>query len=99
GAPAAARTPAPALRDEVLGFGIGSALLQQLDALKPQHFRGLPADRLFTLVSPQALVTVPGQARALEHHFDWTAEEALNTALVPNAVLQTLAQHIEEFAA
>lgn len=101
GGKATAPRATPPLRGEALGFGLGQALLTQLTQLGPQDFQALPADQVLTLMPPHASSGsgLAGRTCPLDHVFDWTSEEALNTALVPTAVLQGLAQHIEETAA
>lgn len=85
------------LAREGLGFALGDALVEALAALQPDQVR-IPADIPTTVIRPtvprSALAPVPAgtrvQVEAVPYEFDWTAEEALNTAIVPHGLLQRL---------
>ena len=97
-----AREPAQSERDGI-GFEIGAALHEQLRQLAPGT---LPTPRVqrTTIIkrdnSPsysQLLVPWRREAVALDeivnsHNFDWVAEEALNTSLVPAEIVQSLSK-------
>ena len=88
-----------AFSNEAIGFGVSPALRAQLAALGPDMLHppqgigvdllGDPADSVLknwldaTAVRGSNVRFVP-----MVHEFDWTAEEALNTALVPSQVLR-----------
>lgn len=88
---------------EGVGFAMGPALQRQLRALTPAAV-GVPAGTSVALLSSGAMPLLDAQALAwraagvqaqhevLPFAFDWTAEEALNTALVPHEMLQRLVQ-------
>lgn len=92
--------------DEALGFGLGAALRQQLRAADLRRMP-LPRSSRVTLVAPPGDAHADDLAAALReqgnvpevvaftHQFDWTSEEAINTALVPSEAVQLLASHIE----
>jgi uncharacterized protein len=88
-----------AFTDEAIGFAVSPALRAQLGALDPQSLRPPQGVRIDLLGDPAdsvlkdwvATTTARGlTVRLVEmvHEFDWTAEEALNTALVPAQVLR-----------
>ncbi|MBL8331287.1 MAG: alpha/beta hydrolase [Rubrivivax sp.] len=88
---------------EAVGFSMGEALHRQLQALQPDGVQ-VPKGTRVALLSSGSGGTFEAQARrwreqgalatheALDFPFDWTAEEALNTALVPHEMLQRLAE-------
>ena len=89
--------------DQASGFAIGAKLRLQLSALTVDSFQPLPVEQM-TLVtrsasdSGRALTQRLGQqTRKIEfdHSLDWTAEEAVNTALVPADALKLLSAEIE----
>ncbi|MFT4103021.1 MAG: hypothetical protein QM674_18705 [Burkholderiaceae bacterium] len=100
-------------RRQWIGFGVGPAMHEQLQALRaPLPPSGVPvtvigspaaADETRFESSLQdwceraaAQAGSPGPRRvALRHEFDWTAEEALNTALVPAPAVRLLRAEIE----
>lgn len=96
---------APPIQGEVLGFGIGDAMLTQIAALRPED-ASLPSARRTTLIGgpgDAALAALAGrgardgavaQLHTLTQGFDWTSEEAMNTALVPAPVLELLAAQL-----
>jgi alpha-beta hydrolase superfamily lysophospholipase len=97
---------APPLTDEVLGFGLGAAMLAQIAALRPEAAEP-PASAHTTLLAARASqawpalaarwteVGAPTVALSLDHGFDWTSEEAMNTALVPAPILERLAEQLK----
>ncbi len=86
---------------EAVGFAMGAALHRQLGELQPPLVR-LPAGVQVVLLGSDDSSPLAEQAQrwcakgvAARHEplhfpFDWTAEEALNTALVPHEMLQRL---------
>ena len=99
--------PGPLPRDEVLGFGMSPELIQQIQTLSPDSLHLPPGTPVTVVAKADDLETQhlrhhagqPGglvQFQSLDVPFDWTSEEALNTALVPPAALQLLATLAEE---
>ena len=93
------------ITDEVLGFGLGAAMRAQIAALHPNSaappaaartmLLGGPADHaLSALASRWSALGSPASALTLQQSFDWTSEEAMNTALVPAPVLDLLAAQL-----
>ena len=101
----ASRDTATAIGREALGFGIGDAMIQQIRALQPQGLEVARADRAQLLGAPDAGLAalaerweqrgLPTRVVPIEQRFDWSSEEAMNTALVPAAVLDLLTAHLE----
>lgn len=92
----------PPIADELLGFGIGPAMLAQIAELRPAGLSlpsaacvsllGSPAEpELAAVAARWAGLGAITEALVMEHRFDWTSEEAMNTALVPAPVLDLLA--------
>lgn len=93
--------------DEALGFAIGASLPQQLRQLdlprQGAHLRDLPValiDRPRATGASEYARSLAAQGQQathipLEHDFDWTSEEALNTALVPHEAVHLLATQVE----
>jgi hypothetical protein len=90
---------ADAFAGEALGFALSPLLRRQLDALDFEsatpppgvdiHVIGNPTDTLLQAwLRGSRERGRPVQFAPLVHNFDWTAEEALNTALVPAEPLQ-----------
>lgn len=91
------------LEHEAIGFEMGPLLHAQLTALTPASFAP-PRVRRVTVVSDAAspasdavLQRWRGAGLTVDetlqpHEFDWLAEEALNSALVPNEIVARLAQ-------
>jgi pimeloyl-ACP methyl ester carboxylesterase len=89
-------------RYEAMGFGLSPVLHEQLATLNASSWPALRVPEL-TLITPsqhgdqavwtQWLARHEGQHQnvRLDHAFDWTSEEALNTALVPHDALALLA--------
>jgi uncharacterized protein len=79
---------------EMLGFGMGPQLRAELAALTPSAFSAPLALPSITIIGPAQLASkaqaLCHQFKGFEHAFDWTSEEALNTALVPHEALQQL---------
>lgn len=103
-------------RPQWIGFGVGPAMREQLDASRaPLPPAGLPVTVIGSPSAPDAarfepslqawcerateqaaLTGLPAPRRVvLSHQFDWTAEEALNTALVPAPAVRALRTEIE----
>lgn len=102
--------PTPVVRAvperEVMGFGIAAALMNQMLALDTTVLSATRAQQVHVVHHPQALTAhvlkqaasqcrAPCQLVALQHAFDWTSEEALNTALVPAEALKMLMSCIQ----
>jgi uncharacterized protein len=86
---------------EALGFGIGPALLEQLNAADFTSTPQAPQSPTHIVTNDEALSlknTEPANAsfsiQHLSHNFDWTAEEAMNTALVPANAIAHLVSHV-----
>lgn len=103
----ASATAAAAIGGEVLGFGIGEAMVEQIGALRAGMLDVARAAQVQLLASPQDadLGALADRWRAaglstsfvpIEQRFDWSSEEAMNTALVPAAVLDLLAARLED---
>ncbi len=88
--------------DEVIGFQLGCRLRDQLASILIEDLISpVPVTVLMPMSESQEVVGkdgVRGDVRFvdLKHSFDWTAEEALNTALVP---AEAMALIIEELRA
>lgn len=90
---------------ELMGFEVSPLLLAQLRALNATAVAPLQA-RAVTLVAPpdhadtQALALAYREAGVrpdvvpFTHAFDWTSEEAINTALVPHEAVQLIADTV-----
>ena len=89
--------------EEILGFGASRRLLQQMRAIAPTDYQRARARRVL-LIAPHRQTTdandwltalqgrgVAVRRQALNLDFDWTSEEAFNTALVPAEALNLLA--------
>lgn len=96
---AMARDPA-LYQDEAMGFAMSGTLRAELAALRLGDETGRSLPRLTVLGRddrplPGWSATPPGAGgerhfQVLAHEFDWTSEEALNTALVPGVAVQTI---------
>ena len=81
---------------EAMGFGISSLLRQQLSELRLSTRSVRKEIDCVTLRQPRrsdaplADHDATDKVALLAHEFDWTAEEALNSAMVPAKVLQRL---------
>ncbi|MCW7537503.1 alpha/beta hydrolase [Aquabacterium sp. A7-Y] len=91
--------------DEAIGFGLSPRLRQQLMRLEPASFSGVSGLRWTVIAEPGnrgagelaerfRSAGQPVEWLDFAHSFEWTSEEALNTALVPAEALQLLARHI-----
>jgi uncharacterized protein len=92
---------------EALGFALGAALSADFERLQAATLPAVAAPRV-TLIAPPghrdaaelaghlAAHRTPCQSVAFEHAFDWSSEEALNTALVPHEALQLLASAVAD---
>lgn len=100
--------PAPGLEPdgEALGLGMSEALIGQIRSIPPQVLGQARCQELIIVSQspnePAAVPTgtpqsAPPKRRHLPLHvpFDWTSEEALNTALVPPAALQLLTRTLQ----
>jgi hypothetical protein len=89
--------------EEILGFGASRRLLQQMRAIAPTDYQRAQARRVL-MIAPHRQTTdandwltalhgrgVAVQRQTLNLDFDWTSEEAFNTALVPAEALNLLA--------
>lgn len=109
-AEAGARLPATAtttIGNELLGFGVGAAMLEQIHALQPQRLDvaraaqvqllGRTGDTaLAALAERWSARGMPTRFVPIAQRFDWSSEEAMNTALVPAPVLDLLAAELED---
>jgi hypothetical protein len=89
--------------EEILGFGVSRRLFEQMRAVEPTDYQCARAHRVVWVASPRqatgadewgAVLESRGVAvrrHALTFDFDWTSEEAFNTALVPAHALNLLA--------
>jgi pimeloyl-ACP methyl ester carboxylesterase len=91
-----------AVHGELLGFALSDRLQAQLQGLAPTLLKPGACGQCIVLgpsgdAGLQQAVQrwqgggSPCRLEALDHAFDWTSEEALNTALVPAAAVQRLA--------
>ncbi|MFN0185510.1 MAG: serine aminopeptidase domain-containing protein [Aquabacterium sp.] len=98
--PAAFAEPAS---DEALGFAVSAVLAGQLHLLSPRIIQAAKSGRLDLVtataatnrpfeVRPQLNADALGQWHLLDQPFDWTTEEAMNTALVPGPALDLIAR-------
>jgi uncharacterized protein len=88
---------------EGVGFGMGAALCRQLQELRSSAVKVPAAVSVAMLCAGQGkqwdeqvrlwrASGVKAEHESLPFDFDWTAEEALNTALVPHEMLQRLSE-------
>lgn len=94
---------ASAGEEEILGFGVSQRLFAQLRAIEPADYQRARARCAVLIASHRqardadawaaALLGsgVPVRRQTLSLDFDWTSEEAFNTALVPADALNRLA--------
>ncbi len=80
--------------NEFLGFEMGQTLRTELEQLRVERLhRPLEPTRV-SLMAPPDLCTkakhLSHHSTAFEHKFDWTSEEAINTALVPHEAVNQL---------
>jgi alpha-beta hydrolase superfamily lysophospholipase len=93
---------------EALGFAMSDALIDQLAQVRPDKPLAARTHRLHVIAKPDDQATRDWIAhqqarqsctlRTMAVDFDWTSEEAMNTALVPPTALQMLSKTIEEMA-
>ncbi|WP_137918849.1 alpha/beta hydrolase [Hydrogenophaga sp. 2FB] len=94
---------------EFIGFGVGPKLVAQVEQLDVSPLSAARARQTVVIHNPTALqqptlkavLTRMGSschAESLRHTFDWTSEEALNTALVPADALKLLQTSIDRSA-
>lgn len=89
--------------EEILGFGVSRRLMEQMRSIGPADYQRARTGSVM-LVAPHSQVAdaaewaavlqergVAVQRRTLTIDFDWTSEEAFNTALVPADALNLLA--------
>lgn len=103
---AAVAGASPDTMHEALGFAVGEHLARQLSQIKSEVI--LRSDTALTIISTEAGAATneiralcrPNQSRLqiIESpvRFDWTSEEAMNTALVPSDMLDLIAQQFHE---
>lgn len=89
--------------EEILGFGVSQHLLQQMRAVAPSDYQRARTSRVVLFASGRQTTDDEAWVAALERSgvavrrqtlasgFDWTSEEAINTALVPADALNLLA--------
>jgi len=89
--------------EEILGFGVSRRLLEQLRAVEPADYERARARRVVVVAPGRQTAGAGGWAAVLQGrgvevrrqtlslNFDWTSEEAFNTALVPADALNLLA--------
>jgi uncharacterized protein len=93
-------------QQEAIGFGLGPELHAQLRALKPSDCvapEGVSMDVIVPTEAARSQILAWPEAQgrsgvsviAQPYDFDWTAEEALNSALVPHGLLAQLLQRCE----
>lgn len=106
----AATKAAAAFDGEVLGFGIGDAMIEQIRSLQPQSLdvaraaqsqllgdsQPGPQSALGALAERWRARGLPTRVVPIAQRFDWSSEEAMNTALVPAPVLDLLAAELED---
>ena len=89
------------LEREAIGFALGEALHQQLRGLRAAHVVPPLDSGLAVIMSHRQRAELAevgawaaqhpcAECQSIAYDFDWTAEEALNTALVPHALVHAL---------
>lgn len=92
---------AEALGDEAIGFGVSDEFRSAVATIKASDYANLRSTRVHWVTNPNRPPPLAIQAAlhnampsAIENRldiaFDWTSEEALNTALVPNEAVRLL---------
>ncbi len=88
--------------EEILGFGVSRRLLEQMRAIAPADHQRARASRVVLIEPHRPAADAGGWVAALQDQgvavrrqtltldFDWTSEEAFNTALVPADALHLL---------
>ena len=95
------------VKDEAIGFGVSAELLRELKAVNASQFASHKAERVTLITNSGApggdevLRALQQNGRPVEHvkldiAFDWTSEEAMNTALVPANALQLISNMLEK---
>lgn len=95
-----------AFTEEAIGFAMSATLRAQLNSVTPQGLELRRDASTTVLVEPndtpvrswiaaQAQLGASVRLLDLHHEFEWTSEEALNTALVPGPVLMQLQKAVE----
>jgi uncharacterized protein len=85
--------------NEASGFALGAAMREQLTAMAWTP-ASIPPDIETVVLASQAMQINANLTRQIkqaqfEHHFDFSSEEALNTALVPHAVVERLCAEVQ----
>ncbi|MGL4573190.1 MAG: serine aminopeptidase domain-containing protein [Burkholderiaceae bacterium] len=85
--------------NEASGFALGAAMREQLTAMAWTP-GAIPPDIETVVLAPQAMQNNTNLTRQIkqaqfEHDFDFSSEEALNTALVPHAVVERLCAEVQ----
>jgi hypothetical protein len=91
--------------NEAMGFALSGAFRRELKALAPTTLPvpaacevsvlGIAGDpHLGAWVQHQRSLGASVSLQSLQHDFDWNTEEAINTALVPGALLQRLIEEV-----
>jgi hypothetical protein len=89
---------------ELIGFGTGPTMFEELRALDGSSFRPVAVPTTWIVPRPRgpSVAEPPTSEKSrtivLEHDFDWNTEEALNTALVPAEALRVLLEQVEALA-
>jgi hypothetical protein len=92
---------------EAIGFAMSAALVEQLDALSDVSLAGARAGEVVLIANgsdPQCerlkqhydANHLRTRSIVFKHNFEWTSQEAMNTALVPSAALELLTAQIAE---
>lgn len=88
--------------EEILGFGVSRRLLEQMRAVVPADYQHARARGVTWIAShresadtDECIAALQGRGVTVRRHalsldFDWTSEEAFNTALVPQGALDLL---------
>jgi len=94
------------VRDEAMGFGLSERLREEIAAIVPSALAQAHTQQLVLVTrTGQKQTDLVQAARAtglavaqeeLDLAFDWTSEEALNTALVPAQAMQLITRLIED---
>jgi len=90
---------------EAMGFEMSDKLLAQFRQLTPASLQGVRARRATLIASPRDHAAAafadayrsqgaPVEVVNFQHGFEWTSEEALNTALVPHEAVALLAERV-----
>jgi uncharacterized protein len=85
--------------DELLGFGIGAQLRSELMQLQPAALATPSGFKVSVIAQPEMCADAQRlgyPVTEFAHAFDWTSEEALNTALVPHAAVEQLLASITQ---